>query len=79
MGIFIINNMGLSNKVTFRRIRNKILSRIAEKWMIPSTMRVKLQKATGVIFKDPSSVFIGDDVYLDTYIPRELLLEAEFD
>lgn len=61
----------------FKRVFGKIVQHIARFTpLIPGKIRVKLQKYRGVNFKNPSSSFLGYDVYFDDIYP-ELVFVGE--
>ena len=53
-----------------RRARNKLLSTISRCSLIHPRLRTKLLFWMGVNFADPSSVFIGSNVYFDELNPH---------
>ncbi len=55
-----------------KKIYSKILQYFALHYMTPPQLRVKLQAWRGVRFKDPKSVFIGDNVNFDERVPENI-------
>lgn len=57
-----------------RKIYNKILQYLALHYLLPPRLRVRIQAWRGVRFKDPNSVFIGENVSFDERIPENILV-----
>lgn len=57
-----------------RKIYNKVLQYLALHYLMPPRLRVRVQAWRGVRFKDPNSVFIGDNVSFDERIPENILV-----
>jgi len=55
-----------------RKIFNKLLQYLALHYLVPPQVRVRLQAWRGVRFKDPRTVFIGDNVNFDERIPENI-------
>jgi acetyltransferase-like isoleucine patch superfamily enzyme len=55
-----------------RKIYSKVLQYLALHYLIPPQLRVRLQAWRGVRFKDPKSVFIGDNVNFDERLPGNI-------
>ena len=58
------------------RIWTKLLQQMARWSLMHPKLRVMLQKARGVNFASPESVFIGGDVYFDELYPRNITVGA---
>ncbi len=56
------------------KILNKLLQYFALHYLTPPQLRVRLQTWRGVHFRDPKSVFIGDNVNFDERVPDQITL-----
>ena len=56
------------------KILSKILQYLALHYLTPPQLRVRFQAWRGVRFKDPKSVFIGDNVNFDERVPENITL-----
>ncbi len=64
-----------SRSWSIRRIFGTVCQIIARRSpLIPSKLRVLLQIAHGVNFKDWRTIFIGEDVYFDTINPERIIV-----
>ena len=52
----------------FRRVLNKILQSISKSSLLSGYLRARLQKLRGVKFDDVSTVFLGEDIFLEEEI-----------
>ena len=57
-----------------KKIYSKLLQYLAMHYLVPPQIRVKLQAARGVRFKDPQSVFLGDNINFDERLPENICL-----
>lgn len=57
-----------------RKIYNKLLQYVAMHYLVPPQIRVRLQAMRGVRFKDPKSVFLGDNINFDERLPENIYL-----
>lgn len=57
-----------------RKIYNKLLQYMAMHYLVPPQIRVRLQAMRGVRFKDPKSVFLGDNINFDERLPENIYL-----
>jgi len=55
-----------------RKIYNKILQYLAMHYLVPPQLRVRLQAMRGVRFKDPASVFLGENISFDERLPENI-------
>ncbi len=62
-------------KYGFRRVFNKILQSIAKSSLLSGYMRARVQKLRGVNFDDVSTVFIGEDVIIDSICPENITIK----
>lgn len=62
--------MSTSRRIfSLRRLFGKLLQAVARLSLTPSWVRVHFYRILGVKFSEPSSVFIGEDVYFDDSRP----------
>lgn len=55
-----------------KKIYNKILQYLAMHYLTPPQLRVRLQALRGVRFKDPASVFLGENISFDERLPENI-------
>jgi acetyltransferase-like isoleucine patch superfamily enzyme len=55
-----------------RKIYNKILHYLAMHYFMPPQLRVTLQAMRGVQFKEPKSVFLGENINFDERLPENI-------
>tara|TARA_B100001758_G_C18196787_1_gene497564 strand:+ start:221 stop:703 length:483 start_codon:yes stop_codon:yes gene_type:complete len=62
-------------KYGFRRLFNKILQAIAKSSFLSGYMRARIQKLRGVNFDDVSTVFLGEDIIIDSICPQNVTIK----
>lgn len=55
-----------------RKVYNKLLQYLAMHYLTPPRLRVRLQALRGVRFKDPGSVFLGENISFDERVPENI-------
>lgn len=63
-----------SNSSSFRRIINKLLHILAKKEIFTGKFRARIHKMRGVTIHDVKTVFIGDNVTIDSINPSNLVI-----
>lgn len=63
-----------SNSSSFRRIINKFLHILAKKEIFTGYFRARIHKMRGVVIHDVRTVFIGDNVTIDSINPSNLTI-----
>lgn len=66
------NGVVQANRSTLRRVLGKFFQLLSRRLPMPSSWRVRLQIWHGVNFTDPSTTFLGEDVYFDDLCPENI-------
>jgi len=74
MSVDLNSNSSIPRRHSLRRAIGKALQLVSRHIPIPSNWRVQLQVWHGVRFRDPSTVFLGEDVYFDDVCPEYIFV-----